>query len=276
MKREATLHCMLLTGLLVLTLIACQASQNEPSGDSNNLPSGDILRFFVHAEHDLVTRVTRPTDELSVSSPVAYIESVTRYSIIKPSREALERRYPERVWGYGDITPFHLAEVTYDATRRVATSVYASGKWSPYAGTMVCTYDDDRELVLEDSWLTSFDYLCECCVLVLIRQMRLEDVSPQGDAYWIGASATVEPVPIGDGRGEFVAGYWAIVEHAEESNASTQTLHWIEGDEHWTLRWRACDWLFEIRAKGQDQDAGFVFEDLVFIAQDIHDQVACD
>jgi hypothetical protein len=101
-------------------------------------------------------------------------------------------------------------------------------------------------------------------------------VPAQGGAYWIGASATVEPVPIGGGWGEFVAGYWAAIEHGEESKASTQTLHWIEGDEHWTLRWRACDWLFEIRAKGQDQDAGFVFEDLVFIAQDIHDQVACD
>jgi hypothetical protein len=158
MNREATLHCILLTGLLVLTLIACQAGQNEPSGDSNNLPWGDSLPFFAHAEHDLVIRATRPTGELSVSSPVADIESVVPYSIIQPSREALKRRYPERVWGYGDITPFHLAEVTYDPTRRVATSVYTLGKWSPYAGTMVCTYDDDGELVLEEDWLTSFDY----------------------------------------------------------------------------------------------------------------------
>jgi hypothetical protein len=44
---------------------------------------------------------------------------------------------------------------------------------------------------------------------------------------------------IEDGLGEFVSGYWALEEVADK--ATTQTLHWTEGDEYGTLKWQACD-----------------------------------
>jgi len=150
----------------------------------------------------------------------------------------------------------------------VVTSVFVSGEWHPQAGTKICHFDSDR--VLEHDWLTDIDYLCDCCILVFIKQMKLQDILPQANPYWIGASASVQHVPVGDGLGEFVVGFWALEEAADKA---VQVLHWTEDDEYGTLRWQACDWLFESRAKGQD--GGFIFEDIFFIANDIHEQVVC-
>jgi hypothetical protein len=233
-SRKATLYCVVFGGLLVLSLVACQ---DEPVDDANDLPSEGTLRFFTHAENDHITRTAPLTHELSISSSVADIESIARYSIIQPTKAGLNERYPERVWGYGDITPFGLAEVTYDPTHHVVTSVYASYEWHPQAGSKVCRFDSDR--VLEHDWLTTIDYLCDCCVLVFIQQTKLQDISTQVSPYWIGASASVQPVHIEDGLGEFVSGYWALEEVADK--ATTQTLHWTEGDEYGTLKWQACD-----------------------------------
>jgi hypothetical protein len=265
---RAMLYCAMLSGLLVLSLVACQ---DRSADDAQDLPPQGTLRFFTHAESDRIVRTAPPRYELLVASSVADIESLARYPIILPTEAGLEERYPERVWGYGDITPFGLVEVTYDPTHHVITSVYASLKWHPRAGSMVCFYDKDR--VLEHDWLTSIDYSCDCCVLMFIRQMNLRDTSTQVNALWIGASASIQSMRIGDTLGEFVSGHWALEIENGTDQATTQTLHWIEDDEYGALRWQVCNWLFEIRAKGQD--AGFTFEDLASIAQDVHNQVVC-
>lgn len=147
------------------------------------------------------------------------------------------------MWGYPGITPFSLVEVTYDPTRHVVTSVYASFEWHPQAGSKVCLYDSDR--IFERDWLTSIDYKCDCCVLVFIRQMNLQDTATQVKSHRIGASASIQSVRIGDTVGEFVSGHWALEEGTAQT-ATTQTLYWTEDDEYGVLRWQVCDWLFEI------------------------------
>jgi hypothetical protein len=264
----------LLGGLLLLTLSACQVVQGEAPGGGSVTPASGGLQFFACAEHQRVVVATPSVDALSVSSPVADVEAHLSYLLIEPTDAALRRRWPEQVGGYGDITAFHRAGVTYDAARQIATIAYASAKWNPQAGSMVCAYDDGQELVLETEWLTDFDYGGDCCMLVLVRQTA-SDGTTQPDLYRVGSDAMVKTVAIEDSCGEFVAGYWAV-EPAEASEAQERTLRWINGDTYWTLRWRACDRLFEMRTKGQDGDAGFLFEDLIFIARDIHAQVVCD
>lgn len=237
---------------------------------STDLPLQGTLRFFAHAESDRLTRTTPPAHEMLVKSSVIDIESIVHHPVILPTEAGLGERYPERVWGYGDITPFDLFEVTYAPTFHTVTSVYASFKWIPQAGTEVCALDNDR--VFEHDWLTDIDYLCDCCVLIFIRQTNLQNVSMQTDAYLIGASASTQSVHIGDTSGELVVGHWVLQE--ETGQATTQTLHWSEDGEYGALRWQVCDWLFEIRSKGKD--AGFTVEDLVPIAQDVHSQVVCE
>ena len=99
--------------------------------------------------------------------------------------------------------------------------------------------------------------------------MNLQDAATQVTAQEVGAGATIQPVPVGELTGELVLGRWTEI----EKQTITQTLQWTEDGKYATLRWQQCNWLFEIRAKGQDD--GFIFEDLVPIAEDIHKQVVC-
>jgi len=111
--RRVNLYCRVLGSLLVLSVIAYQG---EPASDANGLPPEGTPRFFTHAEQDQITRNAPTAHELSISSSITDIESLAHFSIIQSS---LEQRLPERVWGYGDVTAFHMREATYDSTDNV-------------------------------------------------------------------------------------------------------------------------------------------------------------
>ena len=267
MNTKVMLYHVTLGSLSVLSLVACLC---KPADDAQDLPPHGTLRFFTHAESDRLTRTAPPVRELFVEPSVADIESIASHPIILPTEAGLEERFPDEVTGYGDIVPFGLVEVMYVPTLHTTTSVYASFHWRPESGSLPCDFDSAR--AFEHDWLTGIDYYCDCCVFVFIRQTNLQNASTQADAYLIGASASIQSVHIGDTLGELVLGHWVIQE--ETGQATTQTLHWSEDDAYGALRWQVCDWLFEIRSKGKD--AGFTVEDLVPIAQDVHNQVVCE
>ena len=265
MKTKTVLYRAIMGSLLILSLIACQDKLPQEI-DENTLQS--TLQFFTRAESDRISREGPPHFNLFVGSVAADIESLTGFPVIRLTEEGLKERYPEQITGYGDIGLFALHEWIYDPTRHIVTSVYSSCEWSPFAGSVVCSYKE-RPRTFEQDWLTEIDYLCERCVQIFIEQMNLQDAATQVNPLQIGASAAIQSVPVGKLTGELVLGHWSQI----EKQTITQTLQWTEDGKYATLRWRQCNWLFEIRAKGQD--GGFIFEDLIPIAQDVHNQVVC-
>ena len=267
MKLKAALFRAIVGSVLVISLAACQ---EKPGNETEDSPPQDTGPFFTHAESDHISRAAPLPFDLFVGSSAADIDSLAGFPVIMLTEEGLQARYPEQVTGYGDIGPFWLSELLYDPTRHIATAVYSSCEWHPLAGSIVC-YHQDSPRVFEQNWLTEIDYLCDRCVQIFIMQGNLLDEATQVSAHQIGASATIQSIPIGNRMGEFVVGHW--MEAEATSSVNTQTLQWVEDGKYGTLRWQACNWQFEIRAKGQD--GGFVFEDLSLIAQDIHNQVEC-
>jgi len=61
-------------------------------------------------------------------------------------------------------------------------------------------------------------------------QINLQDAAAQVSTHQIGASATIQAMPVGELMGEFVAGHWAEVE--DTSSAKTQRLQWAEGGKY--------------------------------------------
>lgn len=254
-------------GLLILFVTACR---DKPGTETEDDPLQNDLQLFARAESDRISRAAPPAFALFVGTPAADIDALVGFHVILLTEGGRDARYPEQVTGYGDILPFGLYELAYDPTRHIVTAVYSSFEWSPFAGSKVCPNDQDSRM-FEQEWLTEINYLCDCCVQIFVGQSDLENADTQANTPKIGASATIQPMPVGEIMGEFVTGHWAAV--AETGQSTTQTLQWTEDGKYGTLRWQECNWLFEIRAKGQD--GGFVFADLIPIAQDIHNQVVC-
>jgi hypothetical protein len=226
--------------------------------------------LFVRARGNRLERPTPPEPDWVISRSSDEIGALAGYALYLPSVEGREVRFPERIWGYGDVTPFGLFELVYDAAHDDVFAVYTSGQWHPRAGTMVCRRDEVR--VLDHNWLTPIHYRCDdCCLTLVVRQARLPDPPGALPSCWVGAGAVVEAVQVGEASGALVRGRWAIEGTSQEGS---QSLRWSGDEAYATLRWTTCGWLFEIRARGEDY--GFSLDELPLIAADIARQVDCN